>query len=410
MTVKPTLVAGLDIGTTKTCAVIGAIDGESRHRPEFTILGVGQAKSHGIRRGAVAHIDEAAATIRSAVTEAELMAGVAVEALWVSIAGNHIGAHSSHGVVAIGGREVTREDLDQIHEVARAVALPGDREFIHEILQEYVLDQQVGIENPVGMSGVRLEADVLLASCSTPVVTNIRKAISKAGHRVEALVPSPLAAARAVLSDDEKALGVAMVGIGGATTDLAVYREGKVRHMATLVLGGDAVTRDLVRGLALPFADAERAKAQHAVACVQLVDPMDSIELPGPGPGQTRQVSMELMAHIVEERLDELFGLVHQEFEKEGLLGDLGAGVVVTGGTAALHGIAELASRVFPCPVRVGIPSEGLLGLAESVQRPRFATATGLCIHGADSLHQKNQGVSAPAFSSRIWAWIREFF
>ncbi len=407
---KETIVAGLDIGTTKTCAVIAALDEKPQRTPELKILGVGQAKSSGVRREGVVHIDEAARTIRNAVKEAELMAGVGVEPLWVGIGGDHIGAQSSLGVVAIGGREVTREDLDRVHEVARAVALPGDREFIHEIPQEYVLDRQVGIEDPVGMSGVRLEADVYLTSCFTPVATNIRKAVSKAGWRVESLVPSPLAAARAVLSDDEQALGVAMVGIRGATTEIAVYSEGKIRLIRTLVVGGDAVTRDLVRGLALPFAEAERAKAQHAVACVQLVDPKESVELPGPSRGQTRHVSMELMAHIVEERLDEIFGLVHQELEKEGLLGELGAGVVLTAETAALSGIVELASRVFPCPVRVGTPSEGLPGLAGSVQRPRFATVTGLCIHGAECLHRYSQGVSAPSSISRIGAWIRDFY
>ncbi len=407
---KGNLVAGLDIGTTKTCAVIAALEGESARRPELKILGVGQAKSSGIRREVVAHIDETAETIRSAMKEAELMAGVAVEPLWVGIGGDHIGAQSSLGVVAIGGEEITGEDLGRVHAVARAVAFPADRELLHEIPQEYVVDHQAGIKDPVGMSGVRLEADVYLTSCSAAVATNLRKAVSKAGYRVQSLVPSPLAAARAVLSEDEKEVGVAMVGIGGATTELAVYCEGRIRHTGVLSIGGDAVTRDLVKGLAVPFAEAERAKALHAVACVQLVDPQDSVELPGPSPGQTREVSMELMAHIVEERLDELFELVHREFEKEGILSELGAGVVVTGGTAALNGIVELASRVFSCPVRVGTPSEGLLGLAESVQRPRFATVTGLCLHWSDRQHDKREGASALSFLPRIGAWIRDFF
>ena len=262
------------------------------------------------------------------------------------------------------------------------------------------------------MSGVRLETDVYLVSCSASVASNIRKAVARAGYRVQALVLSPLATARAVLSEDEKEVGVAMVEIGAATTQLAAYYEGKIRHIGILNFGGDTVTSDMVKGLSIPFAEAQKAKEQHAVACAQLVDPQETVELPGPSPGQKRHVARELIAHIVEQRLDELFGMVHKEFERESLLDQMGAGLVLTGGTAALQGIVELASQVFAAPVRVGVPAEGLSGLADSVQRPRFSTVTGLCLHGADCFHETGEGAStlSSGAASRIGAWIREFF
>ena len=241
-------VAGLDIGTTKICAVIAVPDGEPGRRPQLEIVGVGQARSGGIRREVVAHIDEAAAAVRSAMREAELMAGVALGPLWVGIGGDHLRTQSSLGVVALGDEEITREDVAEVHRVARAVALSSDRAFLHEVAQEYLVDGQGGITDPVGMSGVRLEADVFLTSCSSSVAKNIRRAVSKAGYGIQSLVPAPLAAARAVLSEDEKEVGVAMVGIGGSTTELVVYRNGQIRHVGILAIGGSTVTRDLVKG------------------------------------------------------------------------------------------------------------------------------------------------------------------
>jgi cell division protein FtsA len=244
------------------------------------------------------------------------------------------------------------------------------------------------------------------------VAANIRKAVSRAGYRVQALVLDPLATARAVLSEDEKEVGVAMVEVGAAGTQLVVYYEGKLRHIGQIGIGGDAVTNDLVRGLSVPFAEAQKAKEQYAVAFTQLVDPQETVELPGPSPGQRRHVARELIAHIVEQRLDELFGMVQDELERIELLDRLGAGIVLTGGTAALHGIVEMAAQVFATPVRIGIPDEGLSGLADSVGRPRFATVTGLCLFGADRFHETGEGVStlSSGVVTRVGAWIREFF
>jgi len=409
---RANLIAGLDMGTTKTCAVIAELVVEGRRRPELRILGVGQAKTTGIRREVVTHIEGTTDTVRTALKEAELMAGVSVDRVWAGISGDHIQAQSSLGVVAVGGEEINSGDLKRVHGVARAVALPPDREFLHAIPQEYLVDHQAGIKDPVGMSGIRLEADVYLVSCSVAVASNIRKAVSRAGYRMQARVLSPLATARAVLSEDEKEVGVAMVEIGAATTQLAAYYEGKIRHIGILNFGGDTVTSDMVKGLSVPFAEAQKAKEQHAVACAQLVDPQETVELPGPSPGQKRHVARELIAHIVEQRLDELFQMAHQEFDRENLLDLMGAGLVLTGGTAALQGIVELASQVFAAPVRIGVPSEGLSGLADSVQRPKFSTVTGLCLHGADCFHETGEGAStlSSGAASRIGAWIREFF
>jgi cell division protein FtsA len=409
---RANLITGLDIGTTKTCAVIGELVSEGRRRPELKILGVGQARTSGVRREVVTHIEETTETIQRAMEEAELMAGVTVDRVWAGIGGDHIHAQSSLGVVAVAQDEISRNDLRRVHEVARAVAFPPDRELLHAIPQEYVVDRQRGIKDPIGMSGVRLEADVYLVTGAASVAANIRKAVSRAGYRVQALVLDPLATARAVLSEDEKEVGVAMVEVGAAGTQLVVYYEGKLRHIGQIGIGGDAVTNDLVRGLSVPFAEAQKAKEQYAVAFTQLVDPQETVELPGPSPGQRRHVARELIAHIVEQRLDELFGMVQDELERIELLDRLGAGIVLTGGTAALHGIVEMAAQVFATPVRIGIPDEGLSGLADSVGRPRFATVTGLCLFGADRFHETGEGVStlSSGVVTRVGAWIREFF
>jgi cell division protein FtsA len=409
---RANLITGLDIGTTKTSAVIAELLTEGRRRPEVKVLGVGQARTSGVRREVVTHIDETTETIQKAIEEAELMAGVSVDRVWAGIGGDHVEAGPSLGVVAVGDDEISRGDLRRVHEVAQAVALPPDRELLHALPQEYVVDHQRGIKDPIGMSGVRLEAEVHLVTCSAPVAANIRKAVSRAGYRVQGLVLAPLATARAVLTEDEKEVGVAMVEIGAASTQLAIYHEGKIRHMGSLGIGGDALTNDLVRGLSVPFAEAQRSKEQHAVAYAELVDPQETVELPGPSPGQRRHVARELIAHIVEQRLDELFGMVQAELESQDLPDRLGAGIVLTGGTAALQGIVEMAGQVFAAPVRIGVPEEGLSGLADAVRRPRFATVTGLCLCGADRFHETGEGAStlSSGVISRIGAWIREFF
>ena len=409
---RANLIAALDIGTTKTCAVIGELSGEPQRRPGLKILGVGQARTSGMRREVVTHIEETTESVRKAVKEAELMAGATVDRVYAGIAGDHIQAFSSTGVVAVGGEEVGPHDVDRVHEVARAVALPPDRELLHAIPQEYMVDHQGGIKDPLGMAGTRLEAEVYLVTSATASTTNIRKAVSRAGFRVQELVLEPLASARAVLTEDEKEVGVAMVELGGGTTDVAVYYEGKIRHVGILPFGGLTVTNDLVKGLSIPFAEAQRAKEQFGAAFAQMVDPQETVELPGPSPGQRRHVARELIAHIVEQRLDEMFGLVQEELEGKQLLDRLGAGIVLTGGATAIPGIVELAQQVFAAPVRAGVPGDGLTGLADSVTLPRFATVAGLALYGADRFLETGEGASTltSGLVTKVAAWLKEFF
>ncbi len=387
------LIAGVDLGTTKTCAVIAEVHEDPFLRRDLKILGVGQARSTGMRQ-VVTHIEEATESVKAAMDEAELMAGVKVDRVYVGISGEHVRAATSPGVVAVVDEEISSFDLRRVHEVARAVAHPPDRELLHAIPQDYIVDHNPGIKDPLGMVGTRLEAEVYLVTGSSSAAENIRKSVQRAGYRVQELVLESLAAARAVLTEDEKEVGVAMVEIGACTTNLAAYSDGEIRHIAALPFGGSTVTNDLVRGLSVPFAEAKRAKEQFGVAFAQLVDPQEMVELPGPSPGQTRHVARELIAHVVEQRLDEMFGLIHAELERHGLLNKLGAGIVLTGGASTLHGTVELAQQVFAAPVRSGVPGEGLTGLADSVGRPRFATAAGLVLYGAFRYEETGDGAS----------------
>ncbi len=408
---RSNLIAGLDIGTVNTCAVIGEIVGDPR-RPGLTILGVGQTRTGGRRSDMVTNIEEMTESVRAAMKEAELMAGVTVDRVYTGIGGDHVRASNSMGVVAITDEDVSRDDVERVHVVARAVALPPDREMVHAIPQEYRVNHQRGIKDPLGMAGVRLEAEVFLVTCQITASANIRKAVNRAGYRVQELVLEPLAGARAVLTEDEKEVGVAMVEIGASTTDVAAYYEGKVQHVAILPFGGATLTADLVRGLAVPYAEAQRAKEHYGIAFAQLVDPRETVELPGPSPGQMRAVARELIAHIVEQRLDEMFGLVQGELQDQGLLDKLGAGVVLTGGTVAIPGIVELAQQIFASPVRLGVPSEGLGGLADSVRRPRFAIAVGLALWGADRFAETGRGASTitSGVVTKLGTWLKEFF
>ena len=408
---RSNLICGLDIGTTKTCAVIGEIVGDPR-RPGLTILGVGQARTGGLRGDRVTNIEEMTESVRKCIQEAELMAGASVDRVYAGIGGDHIRATNSMGVVAVPEEDVTLDDVKRCHIVARAVALPPDREMLHAIPQEYLVDHQRGIKDPLGMAGVRLEAEVFLVTAAITASANIRKAVNRAGYRVQELVLEPLAGARAVLTEDEKEVGVAMVEIGASTTDVAAYYEGKVQHVAILPFGGNTLTQDLVRGLSVPYAEAQKAKEHYGTAFAQLVDPRETVEMPGPSPGQMRAVARELIAHIVEQRLDEMFGLVQGELQDNDLLDKLGAGVVLTGGPVAMPGIMELAQQIFASPVRLGVPGEGLAGLADSVARPRFSVAAGLALWGADRFAETGRGASTvtSGMFTKLGTWLKEFF
>jgi cell division protein FtsA len=408
---RANLIAGLDIGTTKTCAVIGEVVGDPR-RPGLTILGVGQARTGGVRGDAVTNIEEMTESVRASIKEAELMAGSTVDRVYAGIGGDHVRAASSMGVVAVAEDEVTADDVARVHVVARAVALPPDREMLHAIPQEYRVDHQRGIKDPLGMAGVRLEAEIFMVTSAVTAAAHIRKSVNRAGYRVQELVLEPLAGARAVLTEDEKEVGVVMVEMGASTTDIAAYYEGKIRHVAVLPFGGSTLTSDLVHGLSVPWAEAQRAKEHYATAYTQLVDPRETVELPGPSPNQKRAVARELIAHIVEQRLDEMFGLIQRDLQDQELLDKLAAGVVLTGGTAALPGIVELAQQIFAAPVRLGVPREGLGGLADSVGRPKFTIATGLALWGADRFQETGEGASTltSGMLTKLGTWLKEFF
>jgi cell division protein FtsA len=406
------LIAGLDVGTNKTCAVIGELNGDPSRQRALKIRGVGQARTVGVKGDTVTNIGATTETIRQALREAELMAGVTVDRVFAGIAGDHIEARPSMGIVAVAGEEITRADVDRVHEVARAIPLGPDRELLHAIPTDYCVDYQTGIKRALGMNATRLETEVFLITSSSTAAENIRKAVTRAGYGVQELVLEPLAAARAVLTEDEKEVGVAMIEIGGATTDVAVYQDGRVRHIAVLPVGSDAVTADLVKGLSIPWAEAQKLKETYAAAVMAMVDPNEIVELQGPTPGQARHVGRHWIAHIAEQRLDEILALVCADLERNDLIWRLGAGIVLTGGGAALPGTIELAQHVFPTPVRLGVPGEGLSGLADSVGRPRFATAVGLALHGVERFCETGEGATTltSGVMSKLGMWLKEFF
>src|SRR5437667_6015605 len=377
------IITGLDIGSSKTTAVIGqAVPADAKSAPYLKILGVGQARTTGLRRGIVSDIEETTRSIRKAVEDAERMAGMKIDTLYAGIAGEHVRAMISTGVVAVNGDEITKADVDRANDVARAQPIPQDRELLHAIPQEYTVDRSSGVRDPIGMIGTRLETEMYLVTIGSSPALNLRKSVERAGYRVRELVLEPLASALAVLTEDEKELGVALVEMGAGTTDLAIFYEGKIRHLGTLAFGGNNVTNDIVHGLGVTQADAERLKERYGCAYEQLVDPSEVIQRPSTVSQGDRQIPRELLAHIIHQRMDEIFDLVQREISTAGYAGKLSAGVVLTGGAAAMQGSAELASDVFGTGVRVGVPTENLTGLADSVEAPRFSTAVGLAQYG----------------------------
>jgi cell division protein FtsA len=412
------LVAGLDIGSSKTTAIIGEVVGDLPKHPSIKVLGVGQARTTGMRRGVVADIEETTRSIRKAIQDAERMAGTEVHEVYAGIAGEHVSAMISKGIVAVSGDEINKSDVSRANEVARAQAIPAERELLHAIPQEYTLDKSSGIRDPIGMAGTRLETEMYLVTIGSSPAVNLRKSVERAGYSVRELVLEPLASALAVLTEDEKELGVALVEMGAGTTDLAVFQEGKIRHLGTIAFGGNNVTSDIVHGLGVTQADAERLKERYGCAYEPLVDPSAVIELPSTVAQGDRQIPKELLAHIIHQRMDEIFDLVQKEISSAGYSGKLSAGIVLTGGAAAMQGSAELASDVFGAGVRVGVPIEHLTGLADSVEAPRFATVVGLAQYGASrialgagsSYRRMKVGSGVGGAVERIKFWLQDFF
>jgi len=412
------VVAGLDIGSAKTTAIIAEAIGD-RH-PTIRILGVGQARTTGLRRGIVSDIEETTRSIQKAMQDAERMAGTRIETIYAGIAGEHVHAMSSTGIVAVNGEEISRADVDRANDVARAQAIPQDRELLHAIPQEYTVDKNAGVRDPIGMIGTRLETEMYLVTIGSSPAMNLRKSVERAGYRVRDLVLEPLASALAVLTEDEKELGVALVELGAGTTDIAIFHEGKIRHLATLGFGGNIVTNDIVHGLGVTQSDAERLKERYGSAYEPMVDPADVIQLPSTVAQGDRQIPRELLAHIIHQRMDEIFDMVHREIHGAGYGSRLAGGIVLTGGGAAMEGITELAASVFGTGVRVGVPGEHVGGLSDSVEAPRFATAVGLALYGANRLVVEGGGLSAKRNSfntpgvdklaKRMKNWLEDFF
>ncbi|MFQ5828248.1 MAG: cell division protein FtsA [Candidatus Methylomirabilia bacterium] len=377
---RPFVVAGLDVGTTKICAVIA----EVAPYGGLDVIGVGTHPSRGLRKGVVVNIDSTVEAIKAAVAEAEQLAGVEIESAVAGVAGGHIRGVNSRGVVAVSGKgkEVDPADVDRALEAARAINLPPDREIIHVLPQTFVVDDQDGVREPIGMCGVRLEVAVHVVTGATTSVRNVIRSVNRAGLSVQDIVLQPLATSEAVLSDDEKELGVLVVDLGGGTTDVALYRDGAVWHTGVLALGGDHITNDIAVGLRTPAAEAEQLKKRDGCALTALVQEDETVEVPSVGGRKPRVLSRQILSEIIQPRVEEIFTLLARELARAGLQDAATAGVVVTGGTSLMEGTPELAEHVFDLPVRRGIP-EDVGGLAEVVRSPIYATGVGLSLYGA---------------------------
>jgi cell division protein FtsA len=414
------IITGLDIGSSKTTAVIGqAMPADARSAPYLKILGVGQARTTGLRKGVVSDIEETTRSIRKAVEDAERMAGTKIDTLYAGIAGEHVRAMISKGIVAVNGDEISKADVDRANEVARAQPVPGDRELLHAIPQEYSVDKNQGIRDPIGMIGTRLETEMYLVTIGASPAVNLRKSVERAGYHVRELVLEPLASALSVLTEDEKELGVALVEMGAGTTDIAVFHEGKIRYLGTVNFGGNNVTSDIVHGIGVTQADSERLKERYGCAYEPLVDPSEVIQLPSTVAQGERHVPREVLAHIIHQRMDEIFNLALAEIQRAGFAQRLNGGVVITGGAAAMQGVGELAADVFGTGVRIGVPSENIGGLSDSVDAPRFSTVVGLALYGAhrsaagfapSGRHRALAGAGVDRFTKRIKTWLEDFF
>lgn len=405
------LVAGLDLGSSKTCSVIAEATGDAQ-RPGAKVLGVGLARTTGMRRGVVRDIEETTRSIRQAMSDAQRMAGVEVPAVYCGIAGDHVQTRITTGLASVASEEIARADVERVDEVAKAVSLGDDFELLHYIPQEYKVDSQGGISDPIGMAGLRLEVEMCLVAVQNKAAQNLRKSVERAGFRIAELVLEPLAASSATITDDEKEIGCALVELGGGSTTVAVFQDGKLRHLASLPYAGTHVTGDIVQGLSVTQADAERLKERWGVAYSPLVDANEEIELPGtPGQG-SRLVKRELLAHIIHQRLDEILGMVLERIESCEYGGHLPAGVILTGGGAHLAGIVELAREVFAMPVRKGVPERRISGLVDNVQAPRYAVPVGLALYGARQVvGGRSPGAGGlDGILTPLKRWLQDFF
>lgn len=398
------LIVGLDLGTTKVCAVVGEVTSDG-----IDIVGVGTSESKGLRSGVVVNIDQTVNSIKKAVEEAELMAGVEIKNVYAGIAGTHITSLNSHGVIAVKSREVTEADIERVLDAAKAIAMPFDRQVLHVIPQQYIVDEQEGILEPMGMSGVRLEAKVHVVTGAIAAVENIVKCCERAGLQARGVAFEALAASESVLDPDEKHLGVALVDIGGGTTNIAVFVNQGVRHTAVVGLGGNHITSDISVGLRTSVEESERIKKSQGCALTDWVNPEDVIEVGSVGGQRPRQLSHSILAEIIEARVEEILKVVEMELIRANFLESLNAGIVLTGGVSLLPGIRELAERVFDLPVRIGLPYR-FGGLGDLVKNPICSTATGLLVFGLEQTSKQPIRLESKGLFSRLWAAVRGWF
>ena len=417
------IVVGLDIGTTKVCAVVGEVSEDG-----ITILGVGTVPCRGLRKGIVSNIDWTVRSIKEAIESAQTMAGVEIRTVYAGVAGSHIRSQASDGVAAISGGEVTRADVERVLEGARAIPVDADRQILHVLPREYVVDAQDGIRDPVGMSGVRLGVNVNLVTAATSCVQNVIRCAERCGLTVADVVLEALASAEATLSDDEKEIGAAVIDIGGGTTDILLYVDGGIAHTSVIPVGGNNITNDIAAGLRTPMAEADRIKRLSGCALGRMIGDDEEIEVPGVGGHPPRRTARRVLADIIEPRAEEIFAVIRKRIEDTGLLEQLSAGAVLTGGAVLLEGMPEFAEEILGMPVRTGFPT-GVRGITQLVHGPQYATGVGLVKYGAgamaDALAREGAPAAAPPRAqrasgivevsmvrdrSKFWEWIKAAF
>ncbi len=403
------LIVGLDIGTSKIVALVA----EVHHDQRVEVVGRGTHLSKGLKKGVVVNIESTVGAIQRALEEAELMADCKIREVFVGIAGSHIKSLNSHGMVAIKDKEVTQADVDRVMETARAVNIPNEHQILHILPQEYIIDGQEDVREPLGMSGVRLEAKVHIVTGAVSAAQNITKCVRRCGLELGDLVLQPLASAEAVLSDDEKELGVCLVDIGGGTSDIAVFVNGAVRHTAVIPIAGDQITSDIAMALRTPTKEAEDLKRVHGCALRQLADPNQMIDVPGVGERAARQLSRQTLAEVIEPRVEELYSLIQAELRRSGFEDMMASGIVITGGSSVMPGMVELGEEIFHMQVRLGTPKR-VSGLVEVVKDPRYATAAGLLLMGRDqSPRHSSKNINGMSFTQvleRMKSWFQGNF
>jgi cell division protein FtsA len=403
------VIVGLDIGTSKVVALVGEITADG----SIEVIGLGSQPSRGLKKGVVVNIESTVQSIQRAVEEAELMADCEINAVYAGIAGSHVRSLNSHGVVAIRDREVTHGDVEHVIDAAKAVAIPADQRILHVLPQEFIIDGQEGIRDPIGMSGVRLEAKVHIVTGADSAAQNIIKCVQRCGLVVEDVVLEQLASSYAVLTEDEKELGVCLVDVGGGTTDIAVFGNGAIRHTAVIPIAGDQVTNDIAVSMRTPTQYAEDIKIRYACALSQLANPDESIEVPSVGDRPARRLARQTLAEIVEPRYEELFNLIREELRRSGFEEVIAAGIVLTGGSARMEGAIELAEEIFHVPVRLGLPGQ-VKGLSDVVRSPIYSTGVGLLLYARENSAPASRaaalGGNVAGVFERMKSWFKGNF